>query len=62
MSSKSAFLKIVAIDTDKNTYLMTILMKLTLGNIFIKVKKFARAVPVSQNIWYIFEIQITLLL
>ena len=29
----------MAIDTDKNTFLMTILIKLTLGNIFIKVKK-----------------------
>ena len=31
--------EIVAIDTDKNTFSMTILIKLTLGNIFIKVKK-----------------------
>jgi hypothetical protein len=31
--------EIVVIDTDKNTFLMTILEKLTLGNIFIKVKK-----------------------
>ena len=29
----------MAIDVDKNTFLMTILIKLTLGNIFIKVKK-----------------------
>ena len=29
----------MAIITDKNTFLMIILIKLTLGNIFIKVKK-----------------------
>ena len=46
MPSKNEF---VAIDTDKNTFLMTILIKLTLGNIFIKVKKSARAAPMSQN-------------
>jgi hypothetical protein len=31
--------EILAIDTGKNTFLMTILIKLTLGNIFIKEKK-----------------------
>ena len=31
--------EIVAISTDKNTFLMAILIKLTLDNIFIKVKK-----------------------
>ena len=41
---------------------MTILIKLTLGNIFIKVKKSARAAPLSQNSWYIFQMQITPLL
>ena len=41
--------EIVAIDTDKNTFLMAILIKLTLGNVFIKVKKSARAAPLSQN-------------
>ena len=30
--------EIVAISTDKNTFLMTLIIKLTLGNIFIKVK------------------------
>jgi hypothetical protein len=30
--------EIVAIDTDKNTFLMTILIKLTLGNISREVK------------------------
>ena len=33
----------------KTLFLMTILIKLTLGNIFIKVKKSARAAPLSQN-------------
>ena len=32
-------LEIVAITTDKNTFLMAILIKLTLDNIFIKAKK-----------------------
>ena len=41
---------------------MTILIKLTLGNIFVKVKKSARAAPLSQNSWYIFQMQITPLL
>ena len=41
---------------------MTILIKLTLGNIFIEVKKSARAAPLSQNSWYIFQMQITPLL
>jgi len=31
--------EIVPIDTGKNTFLMAILIKLTLGNIFISVKK-----------------------
>ena len=30
--------EILAICTDKNTFLMTLIIKLTLGNIFIKVK------------------------
>jgi hypothetical protein len=30
--------KIVAISTDKSTFLMALIIKLTLGNIFIKVK------------------------
>ena len=30
--------EIVAISTDKTTFLMTLIIKLTLGNIFIKVK------------------------
>ena len=34
--------EIVAISIDKNTFLMTLIIKLTLGNIFIKVKKSAR--------------------
>ena len=36
MPSKS---EIVTIDIDKNTFLMTILIKLTLDNIFINMKK-----------------------
>ena len=35
--------------TKKNTFLMTILIKLTLGNIFINLKKSTRAAPLSQN-------------
>ena len=43
--------EIVAISTDKNTFSMAILIKLTLDNIFIKVKKkSARAAPPSQKI------------
>ena len=43
--------EIVAISTDKNTVLMTILIKLTLDNFFIKVKKkSAMAAPPSQKI------------
>jgi hypothetical protein len=30
--------EIMTISTDKNTFLMTLIVKLTLGNIFIKVK------------------------
>jgi hypothetical protein len=41
--------EIVAIDTDKNTFLMTILIKLTLGNIFTNLKKSTRVAPLSQN-------------
>ena len=41
--------EIVAISTDKNTFLMDILIKLTLKNIFITLKKSARAAPTSQN-------------
>ena len=54
--------EIVAIDTDKNSFLMTILIELTLGNIFTEVKKSARVAPLSQNSWYIFQMQITPLL
>ena len=43
---------IVAISTDKNTFLMTLIIELTLGNIFIKVKKSARAAPLSQMIYF----------
>ena len=46
----------------KNTFLMAILLKLTLDNILIKVKKSTRAVPPSQNSWTIFQMQISLLL
>ena len=42
--------KIMAIRTDKNTFLTAILIKLTLHNIFIKVKKSPRAAPPSQKI------------
>jgi hypothetical protein len=41
---------------------MTILIKLTLGNIFTNLKKSTRVAPLSQNSWYIFEMQITPLL
>ena len=41
---------------------MTILIKLTMGNIFVNLKKSTRAAPLSQNSWYIFEMQITPLL
>ena len=34
--------EIVAISIDKNTFLMTLIIKLTLGNIFIKSEKSAR--------------------
>ena len=43
-------------------FFKTILIKLTLGNIFINLKKSTRAAPLSQNSWYIFEMQITPLL
>jgi hypothetical protein len=52
MPSKIYFLgnlEIVTNSTDKNTFLTTIVIKLTLDNIIIKVKKSARAVPPSQN-------------
>ena len=51
MPSKIYFgnLDIVTKSTDKNTFLTTILIKLTLDIIIIKVKKSARAVPPSQN-------------
>ena len=38
MLSKGGNYEIVAISTDKNTFLMTLIIKLTLGNISIKVK------------------------
>ena len=42
-------LKLWLLILTKTLFLMTILIKLTLGNIFIKVKKSARAAPLSQN-------------
>ena len=45
--------EVVAIDSDKNTFLMTILIKLTLGNIFIKVKKIRQGgVTVTKQLIY----------
>ena len=55
-------LKLWLLILTKTLFLITILIKLTLGNIFIKVKKSARAAPLSQNSWYIFQMQITPLL
>jgi hypothetical protein len=42
-------LKLWLLILTKTLFLITILIKLTLGNIFIKVKKSARAAPLSQN-------------
>ena len=42
-------LKLWLLILTKTLFLMTILIKLTLGNIFIEVKKSARAAPLSQN-------------
>jgi hypothetical protein len=47
MPSKVYFFGNFEIVTDKSTFLMTILVKLTLD--FIKVKKSARAVPTQNN-------------
>ena len=45
--------EIVAIDSDKNTFLMTIHIKVTLGNIFIKVKKIRQGgVTVTKQLIY----------
>ena len=44
------------------TFLMTILVKLIFGNIFMKAKKSTRAAPLSQNSWCIFHMQIPPLL
>ena len=55
-------LKLWLLILTKTLFLMTILIKLTLGNIFAKVKKSASAAPLSQNSRYIFQMQITLLL
>ena len=46
----------------KTLFLKTIIIKLTLCNIFIKVEKYARAAPLPQNSWHIFQMQINPLL
>jgi hypothetical protein len=55
-------LGIVAICITKKTFLMAILLKLTLDTILIKVKKSTRTAPPFQNSWNNFQIQITPLL
>ena len=55
-------LEIAAICTKKNTFLIAILLKLTLDNILIEVKKSPRAAPPFQISWNSFQIQITPLL
>ena len=55
-------LKLWLLILKKTPFLMTILIKLTLGNIFTNLKKSTRAAPLSQNSWYTFEMQITSLL
>ena len=42
-------LKLWLLILTKTLFLMTILIKLTLGNIFINVKKSARVAPLSKN-------------